>query len=218
MGERKRERHRRLDRGARGRSTTRHARRDDQREREGPYRSTMKAQDWNLLIHAVQSSTPARLACRQWTISSRHRLPLPMTSALPIALQAPPSAAPATRLPLALQSTTHLYVASARMREIWRTGCVARTAETPSTTLAAAVSAAFVAWPKSIDVPLSGPKRQNSSKKGRACSTRGAGGRQALPTPWPVGTAIAHAPDRSHRRPGAVLHCRTVDFLKKARC
>ena len=152
--------HKRLDRGARGRSTTRHARRDDQREREGPYRSTMKAQDWNLLIHAVQSSTPARLACRQWTISSRHRLPLPMTSALPIALQAPPSAAPATRLPLAPQSTTHLYVASARMREIWRTGCVARTAETPSTTLAAAVSAAFVAWPKSIDVPLSSPKRQ----------------------------------------------------------
>ena len=130
LGERKRERHthRRLDRGARGRSTTRHARRDDQRGREGPYCSTMKAQDWNLLIHAVQSSTPARLACRQWTISSRHRLLLPMTSALPIALQAPPSAAPATRLPLAPQSTTHLYVASARMREIWR--CVARTAET----------------------------------------------------------------------------------------
>jgi len=66
--------------------------------------------------------------------------------------------------------------------------------------------------------PCQAQKRQNSSKKGRACSTRGAGGRQALPTPWPVGTAIAHAPDRSHRRLGAVLHCRTVDFLKKARC
>jgi hypothetical protein len=171
----------------------------------------MKAQSDNPITRSVQSSTPARVIRRQWTISSRHRLPLPMTSALPIALQAPPSAAPATRLPLAPQSMTHL---SERMREIWR--CVARTAETPSTTLAAAVSAALVAWPKTIDVPLSGPKRQNSSKKGRACSTRGAGGRQALPTPWPVGTAIAHAPDRSHRRPGAVLHCRTVDFLKKA--
>jgi hypothetical protein len=91
---------------------------------------------------------------------------------------------------------------------------VARTAETTSTTLAAAAPAALVAWPKTIDVPLSSPKRQNSSKKGRACSTRGAGGRKALPTPWPVGTAIAQAPDRSRRRPGAVLHCRTVDFLK----
>jgi len=37
---------------------------------------------------------------------------------------------------------------------------VARTAETPSTTLAAPAPAALVAWPKSIDVPLSGPKRQ----------------------------------------------------------
>ena len=32
-----------------------------------------------------------------------------------------------------------------------------------------------------IDVPLSGPKRQNSSEKGRARTTRGAGGRQTLP-------------------------------------
>jgi len=37
---------------------------------------------------------------------------------------------------------------------------VARTAETTSTTLAAAAPAALVAWPKSIDVPLSSPKRQ----------------------------------------------------------
>ena len=70
---------------------------------------------------------------------------------------------------------------------------------------------------KSIDVPLSGPKRQKSSEKGRARSTRGAGGHQTLPTPWPIGTALAQAPDRSRRRPGSVLHCCTVDFLKKAR-
>ena len=44
----------------------------------------------------------------------------------------------------------------------------------------------------------------------------GAGDRQTLPTPWPIGTALARGPDRSRRRPGAVLHCRTVDFLKKA--
>jgi hypothetical protein len=77
---------------------------------------------------------------------------------------------------------------------------VARTAETTSTTLAAAAPAALVAWPNSIDVPLSGPKRQNSSEKGCARSTRGAGGRQTLPAPWPiVARALAHAPDRSHR-------------------
>ena len=35
------------------------------RKQEGPYRSTMKAQDWNLLTHAVQSSTHARLIGRQ---------------------------------------------------------------------------------------------------------------------------------------------------------
>ena len=66
-----------------------------------------------------------------------------------------------------------------------------------------------------IGVPLSGPTRQNSSEKDRARSTRGAGGRQALPTPWTIGAALAQAPDRYHRRPGAMLHCRTVDFLKR---
>ena len=59
------------------------------------------------------------------------------------------SAALATRLPLAPPSTPHLCVASARMREKWRAGCVARTAETTSTALAAAAPAALVvAWPK----------------------------------------------------------------------
>ena len=73
-------------------------------------------------------------------------------------------------------------------------GCVARTAETTSTTLAAAAPAALVAWPKSIDVPLSGPKRQKSSEKGRARSTRGADGRQTLPAPQLIVAALAHAP------------------------
>ena len=63
-------------------------------------------------------------------------------------------------------------------------------------------------------------RRTRSSRRretGRP-TARGAGGRQTLPTPWPIGTALARAPDRSRRRPGAVLLCRTVDFLKKARC
>ena len=83
---------------------------------------------------------------------------------------------------------------------------------------AAAAPAALVAWPTSIDVPLSGPKRQKLAGEGpRARSTRGAGGRQTLPTPWPIGAALAQAPDRSRRRPGSVLHFSTVDFQKKAR-
>ena len=47
---------------------------------------------------------------------------------------------------------------------------------------------------KSIDVPLSGPKRQKSSEKGRARSTRGADGRQTLPAPQLIVAALAHAP------------------------
>ena len=34
---------------------------------------------------------------------------------------------------------------------------------------------------------------------------------QTLPAPRPIVAALAHAPDRSHRRPGAVLHCRTLE-------
>ena len=33
---------------------------------------------------------------------------------------------------------------------------------------------------------------------GRARSTRGAGGRQPLPTPWPIGAALAQALCHSH--------------------
>ena len=71
---------------------------------------------------------------------------------------------------------------------------MARTAETTSTTLAADSPAALVAWPKTIDVPLSGPKRQNSPEKGRARSTRGAGGHQTLPAPRPIVAALAQPP------------------------
>ena len=56
----------------------RHARQDDQREREGPFCSTMKAQDDNPLPRAVQSSTPARFAGRQW---STEPLPEPAVAA-----------------------------------------------------------------------------------------------------------------------------------------
>ena len=106
-------------------------------------------------------------------------------------------------------------VASARAcvrnggRGVWRAP-----QKRPSTTLAAAAPTAhLLPGQKSIDVPLSGPKRQKSSEKGRARSTRGAGGHQTLPTPsWPIGTAFAQAPDRSRRRPGSVLHCCTVDL------
>ena len=45
---------------------------------------------------------------------------------------------------------------------------------------AAAAPAALIAWPKSIDVPLSGPKRQNSPEKGRA-RARGAAPAVARP-------------------------------------
>ena len=90
---------------------------------------------------------------------------------------------------------------------------MARTAETTSTTLAAAAPAALVAWPESIDVPLSGPKKPKTrQRRAGARATRGAGGRQILPTPRPIVAALAQAPDRSRRRPGAVLHCRTVDL------
>ena len=120
----------------------------------------------------------------------RH-LPLPLTHISPFALLlgfrflTPPVVPllPYRHLPLLLPPPVSRLCAAidatpvcrerARMREKWRRG-VARTAETTSTTLAAAAPAALVAWPKSIDVPLSGPKRKNSSEKGRARSTRGA--------------------------------------------
>ena len=46
----------------------RHARQDDQREREGPFCSAMKAQDDNPLSRAVQSSTTARFDRRQSSV------------------------------------------------------------------------------------------------------------------------------------------------------
>ena len=140
------------------------------------------------------------------SLARRHRRPL-----LPCSTPSAPSQ------PMSLQSSPHLCVTSARACVRLVGGAWRAPQFTPSTTLAAAAPAALVAWPKTIDVPLSGPKHQNSSEKGRARSTRGAGGRQTLPTPWPIGTALARAPDRSRRRPGAVLHCRTVDFCGEHR-
>jgi len=78
------------------------------------------------------------------------------------------------RLPLAPQSTPHLCVASARACVRMESGCVARTAETTSTTLAAAAPAALVAWPESIDVPLSGPKKPKLVREGPARARRAA--------------------------------------------
>ena len=51
---------------------------------------------------------------------------------------------------------------------------VARTAETTSTTLAAAAPSALVAWPKTIDVPLSSPKRQKTRRRRAARARRAA--------------------------------------------
>ena len=117
----------------------------------------------------------------------------------------------------ARQHVTPVCRERARMREKWRAGCVARTAETTSTTLAAAAPAALVAWPNRLTCPCQAQNAKNSSEKGRARSTRGADGRQTLPAPQLIVAALAHAPDRSHRQPGAAWHCHTVDFLKKAR-
>ena len=166
----------------------------------------MKAQSDNPITRSVQSSTPARVIRRQWTISSRHRLPLPMTSALPIALQAPPSAAPATRLPLAPQSTTHLYVASARMREIWRTGCVARTAETTlDHSCRRSLSRPCYLAKNRLTCPC---QTQNAkTRRRRAARARRAAPAVARPTNRPTGPTDTLARRNSHRA-CPLLHCR----------
>ena len=154
-------------------------------------------------------SSPARFDLRQSSVRRPRQLLPPASLLLPPA--PPPSGLthPADILSLSCSRRPSVSRAAidatpvcrerARMREIEgkRAGCVARTTETPSTNLAAAAPAALVAWPKSIDVPLSGPKRQTSSEKGRARSTHGAGGHQTLPAPRPIVAALAHAPDRS---------------------
>ena len=119
----------------------------------------------------------------------------------------------------------HLCSARSRMREIrWRVaGCGAQSGA-PLTALAIMLNRFCT-----VDEPLSGPEQSKLVEEGsvgRARSTRGAGGRhspvfyitrQTLPTPWPIGTALAQDPDRSRRRPGSGLHSHTEDFLKKAR-
>jgi hypothetical protein len=79
--------------------------------------------------------------------------------------------APASR---AAVDATPVRVASARACVRMESGCVARTAETTSTTLAAAAPAALVAWPESIDVPLSGPKKPKLVREGPARARRAA--------------------------------------------
>ena len=67
-----------------------------------------------------------RLACRQWTISSRHRLPLPMTSALPITPSALPHLGATHCVAAALSFLVHRDVLVARHRLIDATHlCVA---------------------------------------------------------------------------------------------
>ena len=103
---------------------------------------------------------------------------------------------------------SYLCVTRARMHEILRAGRVARTAETPSTNLAAALVT------KTINGPLSGPKRQkppDSSREGpRALDAR----RRRSPDPTDT---LAHrnsprAGPRSLPSPAwigfALLYCR----------
>ena len=57
-----------------------------------------------------------------------------------------------------------------------------------------------------IDGPLSGPKRQKLVGEGPRApalarlAAPARRGRQTLPMPWPTGTALAQAPDRTSRR------------------
>ena len=100
------------------------------------------------------------------------------------------------------------------MREKWRAGWRAPQ-KRPRPLLPPPRQPPLLPGQNRLTCPCQAQNAKNSSEKGRARSTRGAGGRQTLPTPWPIGAALAQAPDRSRRRPGAVMHCRTVDFLKR---
>ena len=123
----------------------------------------------------------------------RRRRPACVTPCRHLPLLLPP--------PVCLSRRSRRHTCMLRARACVRYGVSGE--ETPSTTLAAAAPAALVAWPKTIDVPLSGPKRQNSSEKGRACSTyarRGAAPPRrrspdptVLRTPWPIGAELAQA-------------------------
>ena len=160
---------------------------------------------------AAVGRRPRALAQPVAAAAARGAAPSPPRLSLLLSLlrKAPPV------LHLWLQAARHLCRARTRMREIWcvvRGRGVARTRRARPRSLRRRRASRSCLATRMIDVPLSGPKRQNSSEKGRARSTRGAGGRQTLPTPWPIGTAHTQAPDRSRRRPGSVLHCCTVDF------
>ena len=116
-------------------------------------------------------------------------LPAPSSSRLDNLQTTSLSAALATRLPLALPSTPHLCVASERAcvrnggRGVWRAP-----QKRPRPLLPPPRQLPLLPGQKSIDVPLSGPKRQKSSEKGRARSTDNAR-RQWSPDPT---DALAH--------------------------
>ena len=104
MGKRKRVHRRPLDRGARGRSAPRHARREDQCEREGPCRSQLNDAAIGTLSPSSVSSAPARSVRRQSSNSPCRSLPLSTVfllapPALPLLGLSPSSTRPASLLP-----------------------------------------------------------------------------------------------------------------------
>ena len=135
--------------------------------------------------HASRAKPGARAASCRCVCSPliMHRASLPPSPAPSSSrldtLQAPSlSAALATHLPLTPPSTPHLCVASPRAcvrnggRGAWRAP-----QKRPRPLLPPPRQPPLLPGRKTIDGPLSGPKHQNSSEKGRARSTRGAGGR-----------------------------------------
>ena len=196
--------------------------REDQREGEGPGRSQLSDAVLKPARLASLITTRARLDRRQSSFSphqptsARAVAGPPLSAALSLSLCSSSLSCTSTSAAASLAHVArHLCSARSRMREIrWRVaGCGAQSGA-PSTALAIMLNRFCT-----VDEPLSSPERSKLVEEGsvgRARSTRGAGGRQTLPTPWPIGTAHTQAPDRSRRRPGSVLHCCTVDFLRKA--
>ena len=127
--------------------------------------ANLMTQSDNPLPHAAQSSTPARFsptagrrrAHDAAAVLALHDHTSSLAAAVARAVVVPPGHPTDTlslccsRHPSASRAAidaTPVCREHARMREKWKAGCVARTAETTSTTLAAAAPAALVAWPK----------------------------------------------------------------------
>ena len=223
LGERKWGRHRRLDRGARDQQARAHTGPDS--HPRGQCRTQLPRVLGPVLVPScilpmylpstpsqlMSPPSPSWLAQPRSCCRPRRRRP----ASLCCSLSASCTSASAAASNMAHVAGTCVARAHA-WREIWHVaGCGAQSGA-PSTSALAIMLNRFC----TVDGPLSSPKRSKLVEEGpvgRVRSTRGAGGRQTLPTPLPIGTALAQAPDRSRRRPGAVLHCRTVDFLRKAR-